>query len=79
MGKNIQSLVAAFEAFRVLPYRLELRRKDKNGPGKTQRDHILRQGLVSSTMRNLLKREHGMIKAKNRLPFAVSCMVASER
>jgi 2-polyprenyl-3-methyl-5-hydroxy-6-metoxy-1,4-benzoquinol methylase len=72
-------LVVPVGIFRVLPYRLGLRAKDKNGSKKAQRDHVLKEGLVSSIMRNLLQREHGMIEAKGRLPFGGSCMVAARK
>ena len=74
-----QWLVVAVGLFRVLPYRLGLRGKDKNASEKAQRDHVLKEGLVSSIMRNLLQREHGMIEAKGRLPFGGSCMIAARK
>ncbi len=63
----------------MLPCHLGLSGKNKNGSEEVQRDHVLREGLVSFIMRNLLRREHGMIEAKGRLPFGGSCMVAARK
>jgi SAM-dependent methyltransferase len=74
-----QWLVVAVGLFRVLPYRLGLCAKNKNDSDKVQRDHVLKEGLVSSIMRNLLQREHGMIEANGVLPLGGSCMVAARK
>jgi SAM-dependent methyltransferase len=74
-----QWLVVPVGLFRVLPYRLGLRGNEKNDSGKARRDHILKEGLVSKMIRNLLQREQGIIQAKGRLPFGGSCMVAARK
>jgi hypothetical protein len=74
-----QWLVVPVVLFRVLPYRLGLRGKNKNGSEKAQRDHVLKEGLASKMIRNLLQSEQGMIEAKVRLPFGGSCMVAARK
>jgi hypothetical protein len=73
-----QWLVAPVGLLRVLHY-LGLSGKTKSDLEKAKRDHVLKEGLVSSIMRNLLLREHGMIEAKGRLPFGGSCMVAARK
>jgi SAM-dependent methyltransferase len=72
-------LVVPVGLFRVLPYRLGLRGKNKNDLDRAQQDHVLRDGLFSKMFRNLLQREHGVIEAKSRLPFGGSCMLAAQK
>jgi SAM-dependent methyltransferase len=74
-----QWLVVPVGLFRVLPYRLGLRGNEKNDSGKARRDHVLKEGLVSKMIRNLLQSEQGMIESKGRLPFGGSCMVAARK
>jgi hypothetical protein len=72
-------LVVPVGLFRVLPYRLGLCGKNKNDSDKVQRDHVLKEGMISKFMGNLLKKEHRIIGAKGRLPFGGSCMFAARK
>jgi SAM-dependent methyltransferase len=74
-----QWLVVPVGLFRVLPYRLGLCGKNKNDSDKVQRDHVLKEGMISKFMGNLLKKEQRIIGAKGCLPFGGSCMVAARK
>ena len=63
----------------LLLNRLGLRGEKGKDLEQARRDHVLKKGVASNMIRNLLRREHGMIEAKGRLPFGGSCMVAARK
>jgi SAM-dependent methyltransferase len=74
-----QWLVVPVGLFRVFPYRLGLRGEKGKDLAQARRDHVLKEGMVSKILQNLLQCEQGIIQAKGRLPFGGSCMVAARR
>jgi SAM-dependent methyltransferase len=74
-----QCLVVAVGIFRVLPFRLGLLRREKKTLQQTRQDHVLKEGMVSKIISNLLDRELGIIEKQGVLPFGGSCMVAARK
>jgi hypothetical protein len=74
-----QWLVVPVGLFRVFPYRLGLRGEKGKDLEQARRDHVLKEGMVSKILQNLLQCEQGIIQAKGRLPFGGSCLVAARK